>query len=195
LSVLLVQPRRAEAVESVLRRAQSDEPTFTVRDGVIPEETPIGFRRIAKSIQLGRGSAAFDRAKEGVRTWRGHKILGLRIFPTATPPTTSGTIVVTLGSGVLSIAAPCRIVTVIDEPSRFGFVYATLPGHPERGAESFIVTISDEDAVTFQIAALSTPGEMFTRMAGPLGRFVQSAATTGYLRSMRRHVQGLAGFT
>lgn len=179
----------------MLRRAHLDEPTFTVRDEVIPEETPLGFRRIAKSIQLGHGSAAFDRAKEGVRTWRGHKILGLRIFPSATPPTTSGTIVVSLGSAICSIAAPCRIVTVIDEPSRFGFVYATLPGHPERGAESFIVSISDEGAVTFHIVALSAPADVLTRMAGPLGRFVQSAATTGYLRSMRRYVQGPAEST
>ena len=32
-----------------------------------------------------------------------------------------------------------ELETVIDEPDTFGFTYATLPGHPERGHESFTI--------------------------------------------------------
>ncbi len=35
------------------------------------------------------------------------------------------------------------VESVIDQPTRFGFVYATLPDHPEQGYESFIVNDVD----------------------------------------------------
>jgi len=192
--VLLVQPRSSDSIEQILRRARTDEPTFTNVGAVLAEGTPRGFRRISRSVKLGQGSDAFARASAGIRTWRGHDLVGLRIFPVATSPTKDETVLVTLGCSFLSMAAPCRIVTFIDEPDRYGFIYATLPGHPERGAESFIVTIADDGTVKFQIAAVSAPGDCSTRLAGPLGRAVQSFATSGYLRSMRRYVQGNTGF-
>jgi uncharacterized protein (UPF0548 family) len=170
------------------------EPTFTNLGATLIEETPRGFRRITRSVVLGEGADAFDRASKGIRTWRSHDLLGLRVHPIVTSPTKGNTVVVTLGSKFVSIAAPCRIITVIDEVKRFGFVYATLPGHPEQGEESFIVSIDDEGMVQFQITAISAPADWLTRIAGPLGRAVQFVATSGYLRSMRRFVRNDAWF-
>jgi uncharacterized protein (UPF0548 family) len=99
------------------------------------------------------------------------------------------TVIVTIGGRFVSIAAPCRITRVIDEGDRYGFVYATLPGHPERGEESFIVSMAEEGTVRFHIAAISAPADWLTRAAGPLGRAVQSVTTSAYLRSMRRFVR------
>jgi uncharacterized protein (UPF0548 family) len=188
LTVLLVQPRNSTSIESILARARTTEPTFPNLGATLTENTPRGFRRMTKQVLLGRGDVVFDRASEGIRTWRSHELLGVRIYPTATSPTLNGTVVVTLGSRFASIAAPCRIIAVIDEPERIGFVYATLPGHPEQGEELFIVSIGDEGTVRFRISAISAPGDRLTRIAGPLGRAVQSVATSGYLRSMRRFV-------
>lgn len=160
---------------------------------MLANEPPHGFRRMSRSVTVGRGARAFERASEGLRTWRCHDLVGLRVFPVATAPKEGDTVVVTLGSRYLSIAAPCRIEAVIDEADRYGFIYATLPGHPERGAESFMVMIADDGAVQCHIAAVSAPGAWATRIAGPLGWAIQSAATSGYLRSMCRYVQGGAG--
>lgn len=88
----------------------------------------------------------------------------------------------------LALAAPCRIVGVLDEPDRWGFAYATLPGHPEQGEESFVVSIATEGMVKFTIAAFSRPGERITRLAGPVGRAMQKAGTNGYLKALQRFV-------
>jgi len=76
-------------------------------------------------------------------------------------------VVVTLGTPWLSLAAPCRIVGVLDEPDSWGFAYGTLPGHPEQGEESFVVSIGGDDVVRFRITAFSRPGEWIARLAGP----------------------------
>lgn len=72
--------------------------------------------------------------------------------------------------------------------------YATLPGYLERSAASLIVSISVDDTVQFQIAAVSPLVDWLTRIAGRLGRVVKSGATSGYLRSMRQYVQRNMGF-
>ena len=70
------------------------------------------------------------------------------------PGTTVAILTRQLGLWVL---AACRIESVIDEPRRFGFVYSTLPDHPECGYESFVVTNVD-DEIVFTIDAVSRPG-------------------------------------
>jgi uncharacterized protein (UPF0548 family) len=187
--VIFVQPRRTVSIERALARAQLAEPTFTNRLANPSEGTPHGFRRISRSVTVGEGADAFDRASEGIRTWRGHDLRWLRVYPVATSPKRDRTVIVTVGSKFVSIAAPCRITTVIDEVDRCGFVYATLPGHPEQGEESFIVSIDEEGTVRFHIAAISAPADWLTRTAGPLGHAAQSVATYAYLRSMRRFVR------
>jgi uncharacterized protein (UPF0548 family) len=49
-------------------------------------------------------------------------------------------LILSLGVAAIRLRAPCRIVYVIDEPDRRGFAYGTLPGHPERGEEAFIIS-------------------------------------------------------
>jgi hypothetical protein len=70
---------------------------------------------------------------------------------------------------------------VIDEPQRKGFAYGTLPGHPELGEESFIVSISDEGVVWFDIVAFSKPARWFAKLGNPLLRFLQQHVTWKYL--------------
>jgi len=85
----------------------------------------------------------------------------------------------------VAIAAPCRIVGVVDEPHRWGFAYGTLPGHPEQGEEAFVVSIGADELVRFTITAFSRPGELLTRVAGPIGRAIQSTGTRGYLKALQ----------
>ena len=94
----------------------------------------------------------------------------------------------TLGTPVVALAAPCRIVGLIDEPTRWGFAYGTLPGHPEQGEEAFVVSMSDE-SVRFDIMAFSRPGDSVVRLSGPIGRGVQRAGTKAYLRALRQFVE------
>ena len=148
----------------------------------------MGFHRIRRDVVVGRGAENFMRAAEGVRTWKTHTGRGLSVFP-KDPPKVGQTVVVTLGTRWIGLAVPCRVVATFDEPRRYGFVYVTLPGHPECGEESFVVTHDQDDEVRFHISALSRPATLLTRCAGPLGRVGQWVATESYGRRLRHFVQ------
>ena len=48
----------------------------------------------------------------------------------------------------------CRIVYVVDEPTRFGYAIGTLPHHVETGEERFLLTRRGE-AISFEISSFS----------------------------------------
>jgi uncharacterized protein (UPF0548 family) len=59
----------------------------------------------------------------------------------------------------------CRVVYLVDEATRFGFGYGTLPGHPEQGEETFIVETGAEGGFRFKVRAFSRPSERPARLA------------------------------
>ena len=119
----------------LLNTADAEELTYSEQGASLAEPLPSGFHHVDQEVIVGRGPDAFANARTGLRTWRAHRIRGVRVFPPYLPPREGATIVVTLGTGLAAIAAPCRVVAVIDEPDRCGFAYGTLPGHPEQGEE------------------------------------------------------------
>lgn len=174
-----------ERLVSSLGEAQ---PTYGDIGATLAGVEPEGFRHDRHQILLGSGVGIFQRAAGGLKTWKAHSTPGFRVFPQDDEVRTGATVVVTLGAPFLALAAPCRIVRVIDEASRWGFAYGTLPGHPEEGEEAFVVSISPAETVLFEIVAFSRPGDPLVRLLGPLGRAVQKGGTNCYLRSLRRYV-------
>ena len=75
------------------------------------------------------------------------------------------------------VDAVCRIVDVVDEPDRAGFTYGTLPTHPEKGEESFLVTRNNGGDVWFEIASISRPHHALARAFSPIARILQRRAT------------------
>lgn len=67
------------------------------------------------------------------------------------------TAVLLLGVGALSIHEPVRVLTVVDEPTRRGFSYGTLAGHPLSGEESFVVEKFGDGSVWLTIRSISRP--------------------------------------
>lgn len=191
-----VRPGSPASVGRLLAVLECAEPTYTEQGASLSNEMPSGFHHLRKTAVLGRGPDVFARASAGIRTWRAHSIPGVRLIPRDPPLEPRTTVVVTLGFGFGAVAAPCRIIKVQEDADRFGFAYGTLPGHPEEGEESFVVSIGNDGVVRFDIRAFSRPGDPITRVAGPMGRSLQSAATQGYLWAMRKFVrQGTSGRT
>ena len=79
---------------------------------------------------------------------------------------------------------PTRVVYVIDEPDRKGFAYGTLPGHPERGEESFVVERRTDESVWLTIRAFSRPSNRWFWAAYPLLRMMQAIFTERYKRAL-----------
>jgi uncharacterized protein (UPF0548 family) len=96
------------------------------------------------------------------------------------------TAVMLLGWGPLSIRIPVRIVYTIDEPTRRGFAYGTLPGHPESGEEAFIVEQRDDESVWLTIRAFSRPAHPALWAVYPVLRLFQAIFTSRYEHALTR---------
>jgi uncharacterized protein (UPF0548 family) len=175
-------------MERLVEELQQAQPTYADIGATLAGVGPEGFHHDRYETVLGRGSHIFERAVNGLKTWEAHRVSGVRVFPEGQVIQTGATVVVTLGTSLVARAAPCRVVSVIDEQVRWGFAYGTLPGHPEQGEEAFVVSISSDESVRFEILAFSRPADPIVRLSGPVGRGFQKGATYGYLRALRRYV-------
>jgi uncharacterized protein (UPF0548 family) len=164
------------------------QPTYSEIGDTLVGTKPVGFHHDRYETDLGHGPEIFQRAVAGLKAWETHRLPGVRVFPAGQEIQPGVTVVVTLGTSLLALAAPCRIVGVVDEESRWGFAYGTLPGHPERGEEAFVVSIASNETVRFEVVAFSRPDVLIVRISGPIGRAMQKGGTNGYLRSLRRFV-------
>jgi uncharacterized protein (UPF0548 family) len=101
--------------------------------------------------------------------------------------TADATVLTSIFFGPVTMVAPCRIVRLWKSDTTFGFAYATLPGHPESGEESFALE-RRTDGTFFIIRAFSRPGSLLVRCGGPVGPAVQRAVTKRYLEGLERFV-------
>lgn len=90
------------------------------------------------------------------------------------------------GRGPLSLRIPVRIIYLIDEPTRRGFAYGTLPGHPESGEEAFVVEQRDDDSVWLTIRGFSRPAHPALWLVHPVLRLAQAIFTSRYAHALTR---------
>jgi uncharacterized protein (UPF0548 family) len=148
------------------------------------EPMPPGFRHDRYEVILGGADGgAFERGCRGLREWAAHVGAGFVVEPDQ-PPSEGATVAVAAPLGPLTAVAVCRIVSVVDEPDRYGFAYGTLPGHPERGEEAFVVERAGDGGALFRIIAFSRPSELLARLGGPVTRALQQRATRRYLTAL-----------
>jgi uncharacterized protein (UPF0548 family) len=153
------------------------------------DELPAGFHHFRMSTDLGRGAALMDRASEALMTFGVQRGAGLRPVTSAPRAAVDVIVIGRAGLGPLAMSIPCRVVWAADEPRRAGFGYGTLPGHPERGEEAFLLNHDADDVVRFHVRSFSAPARWFTRAAGPLLHIATDAASRRYLTAMRRLVE------
>lgn len=89
-----------------------------------------------------------------------------------------------IGWGWLSVSEPVRVVYLVDEPTRRGFAYGTLPGHPLKGEELFVVEHRDDDSVWLTIRAFSKPSNGLWWLLSPALRALQRMFLARYLRAL-----------
>src|SRR5207248_1824356 len=101
-------------------------------------------------VPLGHGAAVFARARHALARWEMFRLGWVEIVPAGAPIRVGTTVGVLVHLGLWSLH-PCRIVEVIDDADRFGFVYRTLPGHAVEGEERFMVESASDDAVAYDL--------------------------------------------
>jgi len=156
------------------------------RNGGSRVPLPDGYHHLRYRRRIGRGAAGFHAAAALLHSWRMHRGVGADVE--ASGPAVEGTTVL-VRLGVLS--APCRVVWSVpvvesDAGGVAGFGYGTLPGHPERGEEGFVVTLTADEEVWFELAAFSVAARWYTRAAGPVGRLGQSLFAKRCARVLER---------
>lgn len=144
---------------------------------------PGAWHVMVESRVVGVGDADFSLAAQRVHTWQMHRDAGLSV---AASGDVAVGVEVRLGIGIppLAVVAECRVVAVTDKPREYGFAYGTLPRHPERGEEAFMVRWLDDDAVVGTVAAFSQAASWYARRGGPATRWVQGLAARRYLAAI-----------
>lgn len=161
----------------------ADQPGLTYAEvgATLDPELPAGYHHADVRRRIG-GRDALEPLERFVLDWGLHRGAGMRV---PTTPVALG-LDTTLRLGPVPI--PVRVVRVLEEPDRRGFVYGTLPGHPEVGEEAFLVE-RDADGTWLHVRAFSRPGTWYARLGGPLARRAQALITGRYFRAAERAVQ------
>jgi uncharacterized protein (UPF0548 family) len=180
---------RPEGVD--LERVRSEQVPLEVTYGEVGATRgalPDGYRHDRHVVELGAGEDVYQRAIEGLRGWEAHRRAGLMLVPVRPAVRQGETVVLAVSLPGISAIAACRIVYVVDETDRYGFAYGTLPAHPERGEESFLVQRDAGGTIRFIVTAFSRPRHPLARLGSPIARQIQLGVT-------RRYLKGLAEFT
>jgi uncharacterized protein (UPF0548 family) len=179
----ITRGRSAAAAERLLRECWSLRPTF---DPAL--DSTDGLPVLTVATELGHGEDVLDRAGELVLGWGLQRGAGLRVAADRPRAVVGRDVIVGVPAGPLMILAPCRVVGVVEERDRRGFSYVTLPGHPERGIEHFLVRRHESGRVELTVQALAGPGTPLVRLGWPAGRALQRFYTGRYLSAGRAGV-------
>ena len=147
----------------------------------------MGQSEVGRS-EVGRSEVerdAFAVAAEAVLTWRLHRAAGVPMRVSAPRAAPGVRVESVFGVAPLQVSAPCQVVWVVREPSRAGFGYGTLAGHPVRGEEAFVVEVVD-GRIWFSVTAFSRPATWYTRAAGPVLPVLQRGYAGHLARVLRR---------
>ncbi len=175
----------------MLAASERNAPSYQEIGATQDEVLPTGFHHVLVERRLGDPSL-FERAVDGLETWKAHEGAGMVLFPAKCRLAPHLTVLTMIEIGPLTMVAPCRIIRLWTSDATFGFAYATLPGHPESGEESFALE-RRIDGTYFTIRAFSRPATLLVRLGGPVGPAVQRWVTRKYVNGLHAFVSPVPG--
>ena len=184
---LRVRRPAVDDLRSLVTQGHRAELTYEPVGVTSAVSAPRGYHLDRWSSQLGDDVGVFEAASRAIREWQVQRGAGLVVCAEG-PPAVDDVVALSAPLPLGWIDVVCRVVAVIDEPNRSGFVYGTLPVHAEQGEESFMVERDADGQVTFEIIAVSKPKHPLARLAPPITRFMQRRATERYLDAMTEAV-------
>lgn len=170
-----------EDLRRILEASSRAEVTYSEVRATMSGDLPEGYRLDRYERPLGAGEGLFDRAVGALRRWQAQVGAGVEVFPREAEVVDGGTVLFVLRAFGLWTIAPCRVVYVSEDPSRFRFAYGTLPGHPECGEVVMAVSRDKDASVGARIDSFSRTVDPFARAALPLTRVLQKRVTNRYL--------------
>jgi uncharacterized protein (UPF0548 family) len=159
----------------------------------LAERGSAGFHLDVQDAVVGRGEAAFERAKVALTEWNHFDLGWVEVFPTlagVAPGTVVAVVVRHLGFWSMN---GCRVVYSIanDDPREFGFAYGALTDHGESGEEIFKVSLRPSTGeVSYTIRAASRPRALLTWLGYPVTRWLQARFRRDSAAALARAIAG-----
>ena len=173
---------------------QREQPlSYAEAGAALAEAAPAGYSVDHGRILLGEGEGDFRRAAEALAGWRMFETGWTRIFPEGAAVAEGAVICVVARHFGFYSANPARIIRVLDEQRRYGFVYGTLPAHSERGEERFSVEITPDGEVYYDLYSFARGNGLPVRLGYPVRRLVQRRFSRDSRRAMLRAASAQAG--
>lgn len=146
---------------------------------------PPGFRSAEVRHRIGSGERRFDLAGRALMTWgalrgAGFDVEDIRAEPRSvsprgtgplfledgTPWITPGMTAMITGPAGAEGAGPVKVVSVIDEPGRIGYVYGSRPGSPTCAERLLLLEHQEDDAVWLTVRSVwQQQGRLAARVA------------------------------
>ncbi|WP_131737586.1 DUF1990 family protein [Actinomadura roseirufa] len=136
---------------------------------------PDGYDHLRVRTLVGQGPAVMRNAADALMEFWMHRAIPAGVKASAPRAEPGATVEIALGVRPLRLRAPCRVVWTCDEERRVGWAYGTLPGHPARGEEAFVVHMDDNGDVWLTVTAFSRPAGTLGRLARPVVPLFQRA--------------------
>ncbi|HEY2331131.1 MAG TPA: DUF1990 domain-containing protein [Acidimicrobiales bacterium] len=189
--MFVVWPRTVDddELERIVTSQRDLDVTYDER-GASLGELPAGYAHARYAVELGDAPGTFEAAVGALRNWETHTGAGITVWPRDATVEQGTVIAQRIRMGPVTSVACCRVVEVVESTDRFGFAYGSLPMHPVRGEEAFVVT---RDPATrssrFEVTAFSNPSHLLLRLAPPISRAAQQRVTHRYLAAVDRYVK------
>ncbi len=171
----------------------------------LAQGAPVGYDIDETLVTIGRGDAAFERAKAALAAWKHYEFNWVEVSPPGAsidPGSVVAVLVRHLGFWSLN---GCRVLygvgdrTVgpnfgfaygtLTDHAEDGFAYGTLVNHVEQGEEIFEVSLRPEThEVIYRIRAASRPRAVLARLGYPIARLLQARFRRDSGEAMQRAV-------
>lgn len=145
-----------------------------------------GYRLSERRELLGHGRARWDWACREVLTWGIKRRAGFTVETEskADEVAVGDTVRLVVGLGPVRVRESVRVVYLVNEPTRRGFAYGTLAGHPLRGEDCFVVDRMPDGTVWLTVRSFSRPATPLWMFLAPLVRLAQLIAVRRYFGAL-----------
>lgn len=146
---------------------------------------PFGFHSAQYRHRIGSGARRFDLAGRSLMTWGALRAAGFGVedvlaepasgrphapgpvfLDDGTPWITPGMTAVLTSSDPGTAAGPVKVVSVVEEPGRIGYVFGSMPGHQECSERFLLVEHDEDDGVFVMLRTIwEASGSRFNRAA------------------------------
>jgi len=194
-AVFLLRHPTSAAVDRFLDRSKRLPLSFLHRPSSIVDRRSFGYTVDETVITIGRGREDFDRACAALRSWKHYDFGWVEVWCDRAAIDVGANLAVLIRHlGFYSLNGGRVLYLVDGTPARpaFGFAYATLPNHAERGEELFEVFMDPRTGdAHYRIRAVSRPRAFLAWLGYPVTRALQARFRRDSGAAMKRATAGV----